>query len=332
MAPRAAAAVVALGDSLTDGLQARPPGILELRTGIDADARWPDVLARRLRSRGQPMSVLNAGISGNRVLRDATDGGQADTNGPSALGIAWTPTSSSRRGARTAIVWEGINDLALAPSATAAQLVAGYEELIGRLQAPGCACCTRRSTPAGGAEGEHGTPATEAKRQAVNAWIRRTSPADEVLDLDAVVRDPGASREAATRPRRRRSAAPQHCGLHASATRSRSARSARPRARPRADAVAAPRRAGERGAPGAPIPARRSAARSSAWRSGARAPTRARARIRLRFARRGRVTVVATAAGQRASAQSASRVAEAQTTTGPGGRRQCSGAVASSAT
>ena len=66
-APLSVGAVVALGDSITDGYQAVPAGTPETIEGIDADGRWPDVLGRRLREADRPLSVVNAGIAGNRV-------------------------------------------------------------------------------------------------------------------------------------------------------------------------------------------------------------------------------------------------------------------------
>ncbi|WP_261807759.1 SGNH/GDSL hydrolase family protein [Paenibacillus sp. N3.4] len=50
--------IVAIGDSLTDGASAT----------VDANSRWTNFLAERLVSRN--MSVLNAGISGGRLLRN----------------------------------------------------------------------------------------------------------------------------------------------------------------------------------------------------------------------------------------------------------------------
>ena len=52
----AAAAVVAFGDSITDGTRSTP----------NANASWPSYLAQRLNN----IAVLNQGISANRVLRD----------------------------------------------------------------------------------------------------------------------------------------------------------------------------------------------------------------------------------------------------------------------
>ncbi len=56
-APVAAGTIVAFGDSITDGAASTP----------DANHRWPDFLAERLAPLG--LSVVNAGISGARLLR-----------------------------------------------------------------------------------------------------------------------------------------------------------------------------------------------------------------------------------------------------------------------
>src|SRR5260221_669886 len=62
----AAAAIVTLGDSITDGTAST----------LDANARWPDLLARRLAAQngGPKTAVLNAGIGGNRLLGHAAAG------------------------------------------------------------------------------------------------------------------------------------------------------------------------------------------------------------------------------------------------------------------
>lgn len=90
-------AVVAFGDSITDGYQgAAPAGVPETAEGIDADGRWPDVLARRLRAAGRSLSVLNGGISGNRVLRDGGGAGNRDTTLPTTShGAVSTSTPST---------------------------------------------------------------------------------------------------------------------------------------------------------------------------------------------------------------------------------------------
>jgi hypothetical protein len=63
MASKHTGAVVAFGDSITDGSQST----------VDANNRWPDDLARRLVAQpGNPkMGVLNQGIAGGRMLHDS---------------------------------------------------------------------------------------------------------------------------------------------------------------------------------------------------------------------------------------------------------------------
>jgi lysophospholipase L1-like esterase len=187
LAPRSTGAVVALGDSITDGYQELPSGPPESPEGIDADGRWPDVLARRLAAAGRPLSVLNAGISGNRVLRDGTAGGNLDLYGPAAI-RRLDADVLSQAGVTTVILFEGNNDLFMNPNATVEELLGGYRQLIDVMHSRGLRVLVGTLTPVGGLAG---IPAdTEAKRQAVNTWIREKSPADGVIDFDAVVRDP----------------------------------------------------------------------------------------------------------------------------------------------
>ena len=55
-----ARAIVTFGDSITDGSAST----------VNANRRWPDVLAGRLKNAGAAVAVLNQGIAGNRVLSD----------------------------------------------------------------------------------------------------------------------------------------------------------------------------------------------------------------------------------------------------------------------
>src|SRR3954452_1641700 len=182
--------LVTFGDSITDGYQGQgPAGVPETAEGIDANGRWPDVLGRRLRAAALPLSVANAGISGNRVLRDGSEGGNRDTYGPSAL-KRLDLDAIGQPGATTVIVLEGINDLGQSPNADPAALEAGYTELIGRLHAAGLRVVQGTLTPSGGASDAYGTADTDAKRRAVNDWIKTTGGADAVVDFDAAVRDP----------------------------------------------------------------------------------------------------------------------------------------------
>ncbi|MEU1401033.1 SGNH/GDSL hydrolase family protein [Streptomyces sp. NPDC005728] len=163
-----AGSVVAFGDSLTDGTGSTP----------DTNHRWPDRLAQRLR--GDRLGVLNAGISGNRLLRDGT--------GPSAL-ARLDADALDRAGARVLIVFEGINDIKGSPEATdPAAFAAAYRTLVSRAHARGIRVVGVTLTPYGGYSGY--TAAREAVRQQVNAFIRTGGAFDAVADADAALRDP----------------------------------------------------------------------------------------------------------------------------------------------
>jgi lysophospholipase L1-like esterase len=187
LAPQSTGAVAALGDSITDGYQAQPPGTPETLEGIDADGRWPDVLAHRLGTASRPLSVLNLGIAGNRVLQDATAGDNPDVYGPATI-RRLDADLLSQSGVTTVIWLEGINDLVMSPNATVDELLGGYREVIDRLHSRGLRVLQGTLTPVGGSSAA--VPDTDDKRQAVNAWIREESPADAVIDFDAAVRDP----------------------------------------------------------------------------------------------------------------------------------------------
>ena len=190
-ASRRTGAVVAFGDSITDGDQ-RSTTFAEL--GIDADARYPDFLARRLGRRlGRRVGVLNAGIGGNRILRD----GLAPFAGPAGLSRVAADVLG-QAGVTHVIVPEGINDLGQPPAATAEDVIGGLQMLVARLQ--GVRVAGRRLrvlvgtlTPASGSVlGSYGSAAVNASRVEVNRFIRQRRPGDGVVDFDAALRDPAA--------------------------------------------------------------------------------------------------------------------------------------------
>ncbi|MGA5356638.1 SGNH/GDSL hydrolase family protein [Streptomyces purpurascens] len=171
--------VVLLGDSITDGD----------KSTVDANRRWPNVLATRLlRQSAVPRyGVLNQGVSGNRVVTDRYpgDGVSTDTAGVSAL-HRFDRDVLAQPSARTAIVFEGVNDVRWGTSAE--QVIAGLRELAARGHARGLRMLAATILPC---EGEtRCTAAVDAERVAVNEWIREGGVFDGVLDFDAVVRDP----------------------------------------------------------------------------------------------------------------------------------------------
>jgi lysophospholipase L1-like esterase len=178
----AAQAVAILGDSITDGASA----------SLGMDARWPDFLARRLAPQG--VAVINAGISGGRLLSDGM--------GENAL-ARFERDVLAQPGVRTVLVLLGINDIswpgtAFAPQQqrpTLEELTAGYAQLVAQARSRGVRVVGATLTPFEGALpgtplSDYYQPEKEALRQQVNAWIRASGLFDAVLDFDAWTRDP----------------------------------------------------------------------------------------------------------------------------------------------
>jgi len=191
IAPASAGAVVALGDSITDGYQGdAPDGAPEVASTLNVNGRWPDDLARRLIAAHIPLSVLNAGIGGNRVLQNGAVGGNSDTWGPSAL--SRLEDDVLHKAGVTTVIWlEGINDIGMAPYATAAQIKAGYIKGIAEMHAAGLKVLQGTLTPSGGdPDPSYGDAAANQERERINDWILTKSPANGVINFAAAVQDP----------------------------------------------------------------------------------------------------------------------------------------------
>lgn len=178
------ATIVAFGDSITDGYGST----------LDADKRWPDQLAERLNGRGQGRyGVINAGISGNRLLHDAP----AAMFGPNAL-ARFDRDVLSTPGLSHVIILEGINDIGQAASfgvpeqtVDAGQVTAALLQLIDRAHSRGVKVIGATLLPFEGTTfANYWSPAGEKERQAVNEWIRHQAPFDGVIDFDKAVQDP----------------------------------------------------------------------------------------------------------------------------------------------
>ncbi|MFJ9708991.1 SGNH/GDSL hydrolase family protein [Streptomyces sp. NPDC101234] len=166
----ATGAVVALGDSITDGWAST----------TDQNRRWPDYLARRLqKAHTEVKGVADEGISGNKVL--ANGAGQAALN-------RLDRDVLSQPGVRTVFLFEGVNDIKAHTGVTAADLIAGYREIVRRAHAAGK--CVVAST-VGPFEGwSEWDPAGEAVRQEVNRYIRTSGEFDGTADFDRILRSP----------------------------------------------------------------------------------------------------------------------------------------------
>jgi lysophospholipase L1-like esterase len=176
------AAIVTLGNSITDGTRSTP----------DTNNRWPDWLARRLqitRDTGinSRLSVVNRGISGNRLLSNPPMGSLAGRSAQERFDRDVLATA----GVRYMTVLIGINDIGnstLDAPVTVNDLIAGYRQLIARAHAKGIAVFGGTLTPIQGAG--YYSPEKDVVRQAVNNWIRSSDEFDGVIDFDAVTRDP----------------------------------------------------------------------------------------------------------------------------------------------
>jgi lysophospholipase L1-like esterase len=183
LAPTSAGAIVALGDSITDGHA----------TTTNGNDRWTDVLAERLQasSATRNVSVLNHGIGGNHLLVDGL--------GPNAMS-RFDRDVLGQAGARWLIVFEAINDLGglthegeVSPAdhaAMVARILFAYRQFIVRAHSAGIRVIGATITPDGGSFYNRPGSGNDADREAINAWIRMPGHVDEVIDFDKAVRDP----------------------------------------------------------------------------------------------------------------------------------------------
>jgi lysophospholipase L1-like esterase len=186
VAPTSPGAVVALGDSITDGANS---------TG-DTNRRWPDVLAARLLAAKRNVAVLNQGIGGNRILHDGA-GDYGPAFGPNAL-ARFDRDVLAQAGVRWVVVLLGINDIGhpgagapMSEDVGADDMIAGLRQLVERAHEKGLRIYGGTLTPFEGiAWPGWFSPEKEAKRQAVNRWIRTGGAFDGVIDFDKAVRDP----------------------------------------------------------------------------------------------------------------------------------------------
>jgi lysophospholipase L1-like esterase len=179
VAPESAAAVVAFGDSITDGARSTP----------DTNHSWPALLAARLAANKATanIGVVNEGIGGNRLLTDAN--GLA---GVSAL-ARFDRDVLSHPSVKWLMILEGINDIgSLAnPAAnfpvTSDDLIWVLKEMVARAHAQGIKVVGCTLTPYGGAG--YARDEGEAMRATVNEWIRKSGTFDAVVDFEAATRD-----------------------------------------------------------------------------------------------------------------------------------------------
>ena len=160
-------AVVALGDSITEGIGAT----------VDAFSRWPDVLNSLNNQNGiTNVSVVNMGIGGQRIegYNPVSDRIERDL-----LNIA---------GVDTCILLLGANDIGMAKEDTSQKIIDAIEEVVKTCKDAGIKIYVGTIMPM--KNHDYYTAEHEAIRQAVNAHIRKGEGYDGVIDFDALFQDP----------------------------------------------------------------------------------------------------------------------------------------------
>ncbi|MES2988870.1 MAG: SGNH/GDSL hydrolase family protein [Pseudomonadota bacterium] len=172
--------IVAYGDSITD-VGSCPDDVMPR-------CRWSEVLGRRLAAAGMPHVVINQAISGNRVLSSDT--------GPSALGRIDRDVLAVP-GVTHLVLLQGVNDVGSSgltrngttrPVITAAELIAGYHQLVQRAHERGIKVIGMTILPFEGAF--YYAPERDTIRMAANHWIRTSGVFDAVIDMEKVMADP----------------------------------------------------------------------------------------------------------------------------------------------
>ena len=164
-------AVVALGDSITDGRGST----------TDMQNRWTDNLAKRLLGNTDTagVGVLNMGIGGNTVL----SGGL----GPSAVD-RFERDILSQSGVRYLIIFEGVNDIGINNNLkVVTDLINAYKEFISKAHDNDILVYGATILPFRGSQ--YDSAVNEQARQMINDWIRTSGQFDAVIDFDAAVRD-----------------------------------------------------------------------------------------------------------------------------------------------
>lgn len=174
--PDATGAIVALGDSITDGFGST----------VDANSTYPHHLARRINESDVRKSVLNAGIGGNEVVG-------SDPGGGKSVLARLDRDVLSQTGVTDVVFLEGLNDIGHAfedptTELTAERLIGGMKQVAGRVHARGARVFAGTLTPF--KRYTYYSDRGEETRQQVNAWIRDTDVFDGVIDFDEAVRDP----------------------------------------------------------------------------------------------------------------------------------------------
>ncbi|MFI5805721.1 SGNH/GDSL hydrolase family protein [Streptomyces sp. NPDC051561] len=180
--PRDRSGIVLFGDSITDGFASTP----------NADRRYSDALAARLKSLGKQRPVLNSGIGGNLILNDSAWYGERATT-------RFSRDALDLPGVGTVVVLGGLNDIGYretttqptyhpAADITGRQLINGHQELIRQAHAKGLRVVGATLLPLGGSDhyGKHSAAASDE----FNNWVRTSGAFDAYVDFDKALADP----------------------------------------------------------------------------------------------------------------------------------------------
>ena len=184
-APAESFAIVAFGDSITDGTAST----------MNGDDRWPDVLSRRLHAiHGNAIAVVNAGIGGNQIAGPAEYGPHKPfPGGPSARQRIERDVLDLSGVA--AMIWlEGINDFSKNGNAALETVQESMKEVVDRIRARRADLRIIGATVVsalGASNAAHGFPEQDEKRKALNSFIRSSGLFDGVIDFDKATLDPG---------------------------------------------------------------------------------------------------------------------------------------------
>lgn len=182
--PATSGALVALGDSLTDGTA----------TTLNGHDRWTDVLQRGLWASGRhDLAVVNAGIGGNQIAGPPVSAGPW-RGGPSAIDRIQRDVLDLS-GLRAVFWLQGINDFSDNGNIDECTVIAAIRPVVERLRGLGLQVIGATVPSAlGSTRPGHGGALQDARRRAYNAHIRSGGLFSRYADIDAVLTDPTTGR------------------------------------------------------------------------------------------------------------------------------------------
>jgi len=168
--------IVAFGDSITDGFNST----------VDENRRYPNYLSARLTAGGAPISVVNSGISGNRVLNDVI--------GPSGVS-RFERDALEQTAVSDVVILLGINDTGFSgfvpeQAVSAEQIIDGLSSMVAAANDADVNVFLATLLPYEGTMAPYFSEEGEAKRQAINAWVRANTDVAGVIDFDELMGDP----------------------------------------------------------------------------------------------------------------------------------------------